>query len=593
MKKNHPLQRLRRHFLNKILASFAVVIIIIVGFTNLLILQRERLALTDNLKIQGERTATFLAQTARIGVYTESSGQLQPQVAVMLEQHGVLAAAIFSKNGKLLIKREHRDEAKQLGLTTFIDKETTLPLPQLTASPSQTIAREYDDFFLFWAPVIFNTGGFESEEDLYFPADPARQRQEIIGMTVVALSKHDLKRQVQSVLLSTILGSIVLSILCYTILHFILRYFTRPLVKLMEEINTFGITTTTRYDDLGVLTDTYAAIVEALSDSFETIHGMKQELEIKVAERTRELATTNAALAERQMGLEESLRLQAQTLRELQETQAHLVQSEKMAALGQVVAGVAHEVNNTVNFISNALPVLQRRIAALTDARNAAPGRVEEQRLQPLLDQIQTLIVNIDEGTKRTSEIVRDLQDFSRSDASGVRRFSVHDGLDSTLAIIHPEYRKRIAITKAYAPDMPQIICNPGQINQVFMNILLNAFQAIPGDGNVWISTGHEGDAVRITIRDDGPGIADRHISKIFDPFFTTKEVGKGTGLGLGICYQIITKHHGEIRVHGNEGSGAEFEIILPLAPPEQQDDTTQDAAATSSPAQRWENHAA
>ncbi|MDH4320666.1 MAG: ATP-binding protein [Desulfobulbaceae bacterium] len=593
MRKNHPLQRLRRHFLNKILASFAVVIIIIVGFTNLLILQRERLTLTDNLIIQGERTATFLAQTARIGVYTENSGQLQPQVAAMLEQHGVLAAAIFSKNGRLLIKREHRDEAKKLGLPTFIDKEIPQPKPQLNASATQTIAHEYDDFFLFWAPVIFTTGGFESEEELYFPVDPARQRQEIIGMTVVVISKHDLKHQVQSVLLSTIFGSIILSILCYTLLHFILRYFTRPLVNLMEEINTFGVTTTTRYDDLGVLTDTYSAIVEALTDSFETIHGMKKELEVKVAERTRELASTNAALAERQKGLEESLHQQAQTLRELQETQAHLVQSEKMAALGQVVAGVAHEVNNTVNFISNALPVLQRRIAALTEAGDPGPEKAKGDR-QALLEQINTLIVNIDEGTKRTSEIVRDLQDFSRSDASGVRSFSIHEGLDSTLAIIHPEYRKRINITKVYAKDMPQIICNPGQINQVFMNVLLNAFQAIPGDGNVWISTGHDKTAIRINIKDDGPGIADAVIPKIFDPFFTTKEVGKGTGLGLGICYQIITKHHGEIRVQGNEGRGAEFEIILPLAPPEQINTTTEDAAAPSRPApQRWDTHAA
>lgn len=578
MRKNHPFQKLRRHFMFKIMASFALAILLIVGLTNTLVLYKERKALLDNMALQGKRTAAFLAQTARIGVYTENGAQLQPPVSAIMEQYDVLAAAIFSKTGQMLIKREHQEQIKNLDLTDVIDKKVIQLPPFAAPSPTASIVQEQDDYFLFWAPIVLNTGGFESEEDLYFDTPPPAPHQEIIGAAVVAISKQELRRQEHSILSSTILGSVILSILCYTILYFILRHFTRPLVKLIGEVNKFGITTKARYDDLGVLTDTYSAMVEALSDSFETIHGMKKDLETKVAERTEDLAATNMALAERQNILETNNLLLADALRQLQEAQTQLVQSEKMAALGQVVAGVAHEVNNTVNFISNALPVLHRRIDNLHKEDS-------QQQRQLLLEQIYTLITNIDEGTNRTSEIVRDLQDFSRSDATDdPKPFSVHEGIDSTLAIIHPEYRKRITITKEYEPTLPTIVTNPGQINQVFMNIVLNAFQAITGDGVVHISTRHDNGKIHIHIKDNGPGIPDEIVSQIFDPFFTTKEVGQGTGLGLGICYQIIHKNYGEIIVHGNEGDGAEFEIILPLAPPDYENNDQPMAAIPSSP---------
>ena len=568
MRKNHPLQKLRRHFLTKIMASFALTIIVIVGLTNFLILHKEHQALLNNMKIQGERTAAFLAQTSRLGVYTENNSQLQSPVTAILEQYNVLTAAIFSQTGKLLFKQDQGTHPQLPDIETSLDAENP-QLPSFSPSATAPITQENNDYFLFWAPITFNTGNFKNEEDLYFEEAPPTPQIEIIGIAAVAISKQGLKRQQNHILLNTIAGSLILSILCVSSLFFILRHFTRPLTKLISEVNTFGITTKTRYDDLGVLTDTYTAMVEALSDSFETIHGMKKDLEVKVVERTKELETTNEALADRQLGLEKSYNLQAETLRELQETQAHLVQSEKMAALGQVVAGVAHEVNNTINFIANALPALQQRIADLQKENTNPQEENTEQYQQNLIEQIKTLIINIDEGTKRTSEIVRDLQDFSRSEAPGLKYFSINEGLESTLAIIHPEYRNRITITKDYGNNIPQITCNPGQINQVFMNILLNAFQAIPDNGTVNIKTRQDDAKVFIYIKDDGPGIAAEIITKIFDPFFTTKDVGQGTGLGLGICYQIINNHHGEIKVHNNKDKGAEFEIILPITPPE------------------------
>lgn len=571
MRRNHPLQKLKRHFLFKIMASFAITIIAIVGLTNFLILHNEHQALIDDIKLQGIRITVFLAKTSRLGVYTENKSQLQPPAMAIMEQYNVLAAAIFSHSGELLVKH---DNTKTHQPDTKISLEAEDPkLPFFPTANAKPIIQEYDDYFLFWAPIIFNTGSFKTEEDLYFNEDPPTPHNEIIGTAAVAISKQGIMRQQARILLNTIGGSVFLAFLCVAALFIILRHFTRPLAKLIAEVNTFGITTKTNYDDLGVLTDTYTAMVEALSDSFETIHGMKKDLETKVAARTKELAESNATLADRQRVLEESNHLLANTLQELKETQAHLVQSEKMAALGQVVAGVAHEVNNTINFISNALPGLQDRIAKLQHAYTNSPGEDTEQKQHHLLEQIKTLIVNIDEGTKRTSEIVRDLQDFSRSESPGMRYFSVHEGLESTLAIIHPEYRNRITITKDYGNNIPQITCNPGQINQVFMNILINAFQAIKGNGSVNIKTTQKDGQIHILIKDDGHGIPEEIITKIFDPFFTTKDIGKGTGLGLGICYQIIHKHHGKIKVHSDKNQGAEFEIILPIEPPEQENE--------------------
>ncbi len=577
MRRNHPLQKLRRNFLTKIMMAFAIAIIAIVGFTNTLILHKERHALLHNLEVQGKRTASFLAQTTRVGVYTENTSQLQPPMTAIMKQYDVLSVAIFTKTGHLLLKQEHQELTKQMGITNLINEKKLTPPSFPLLVDSAAIIQENDSYFLFWAPVVFNSSNFNTEEDLYFDTPPPAPQIEQIGTAVVAISIQGLKRQEHNVWVGTIIGSTILAMLCYAILYFILRHFTRPLAKLIDEVNKFGVTTKTHYDDMGVLTDTYSAMVEALSESFETIHGMKKDLETKVEMRTRDLATSNKALAVRQEVLENQNKLLAATLQRLKDTQSQLVQSEKMAALGQVVAGVAHEVNNTVNFISNALPVLQRRIENLL-------GEDEEQQQQFILHQITTLITNIDEGTNRTYEIVRDLQDFSRTNTTGMQHFSVNGGLDSTMAIIHPEYRKRITITKDYEKQLPQIICNPGQINQVFMNILLNAFQAIPVAGTVNIQTRKRHNKIHVYIRDNGPGIAAETIPHIFDPFFTTKEVGQGTGLGLGICYQIIHKHHGEIKVHSINGQGAEFEIILPITQPEPTDSETEQAEIELSP---------
>lgn len=267
--------------------------------------------------------------------------------------------------------------------------------------------------------------------------------------------------------------------------------------------------------------------------------------------------------------------------RNLQETQAQLIQSEKMAGLGQLVAGVAHELNNPISFIYANLKELRRYSAAFSEIlrllKTEADDGLSPQHLQEKLRQIDQkydlgfieadidkLIDESAEGSRRVKNVVQNLRNFSRLDEGEYKAVDLHDGLESTLTLLQPEMKGRITVHKEYG-KLPLVACNPGQLNQVFMNLLLNAVQAIEGEGEIWVSTCAFDDRVEIKIRDNGKGIPEDIRHRIFDPFFSTKPVGKGTGLGLSISYKIIEAHHGKITLESTEGQGTTFTIVLPL----------------------------
>jgi signal transduction histidine kinase len=276
-------------------------------------------------------------------------------------------------------------------------------------------------------------------------------------------------------------------------------------------------------------------------------------------------------------------------LADLKEAQSQLVHSEKMASLGQLTAGIAHEINNPINFVSANVRPLQRDIAMLLDilARYSSleptaeiGARLAELRelrseleIDYIIEEIDKLIRGIDDGARRTAEIVKGLRNFSRVDESDLKRVDLHEGLDSTLVLLQNSYKDRIEVIRDYA-DIPDVECYPGQLNQVFMNLLTNAIQSIDGPGTITIRTARDVDSVRVSIRDTGAGIPDEIRERIFDPFFTTKDVGKGTGLGLSITLGIIRKHHGLIEIDSAPGQGTTFTLTLPIdqtqaAPPE------------------------
>lgn len=299
-------------------------------------------------------------------------------------------------------------------------------------------------------------------------------------------------------------------------------------------------------------------------------------LEAKVLERTEALQTSNVELNK--------------ALSNLKEAQTQLVEAEKMASLGQLTAGIAHEINNPINFVtSNIKPLkldfedlknLLKRYEAISPQDNITEKLADIEQFKQQIDidyvhsEIDTLIRGIEDGANRTAEIVKGLRTFSRLDESDLKFVDLHEGLNSTMVLLRNNIPKNVQVIFHYG-ELPKIECFAGKLNQVFLNIINNALNAIKmkpeqGDESLTISTRyHESEKqVSISIRDSGIGMTEKVKEKIFEPFFTTKDVGEGTGLGLSIVFSIIEKHHGRIMVESEPGKGAEFIIYLPLHVP-------------------------
>jgi signal transduction histidine kinase len=267
--------------------------------------------------------------------------------------------------------------------------------------------------------------------------------------------------------------------------------------------------------------------------------------------------------------------------RELQETQLQLIQSEKMAALGQLVAGVAHELNTPMGAIHSNNQSQGKALARLIDELGSpANGLLEH---AAILENLRDMNAVNEAAARRIIEIVSNLRRFARLDESDWKQADLREGLDETLALVEHQTRGRIQVVRSYG-DIPLVGCYPGQLNQVFMNLIGNAIQAIAGEGRIDVECFREGDQVCVRVRDDGHGIPEDALSRIFDPGYTTKGVGVGTGLGLSIAYRIATNHRGSLRVKSEVGRGSEFTLSIPIAlpPPKTLSTTSAYTALTS-----------
>ncbi len=318
-----------------------------------------------------------------------------------------------------------------------------------------------------------------------------------------------------------------------------------------------------------------------------------------IADRTQWLNENNLRLEEevkRRIGTEEKLRASKAeleiTVKQLRTTQSQIIQTEKMASIGQLAAGVAHEINNPTAFVSSNLRTMARyqidlirlvdtyekvlselashcdapqHTETVTAAMDQSRRMADEIDLEFMRDDFPDLIEESLEGAERIKKIVADLKDFAHPGKKGRVQTDINQGLDSTINIVWNEIKYNSRLEKDY-DDLPPVLCYSQQINQVFMNLLINAAQAIDKDGLIVVRTRYSEDQVLVQISDNGCGIPAAIQSQIFDPFFTTKEIGQGTGLGLSMSYSIIEKHDGRIEVDSKEGEGTTFSIYLPVA---------------------------
>jgi two-component system, NtrC family, sensor kinase len=366
------------------------------------------------------------------------------------------------------------------------------------------------------------------------------------------------------------------------------RVIARPICELttitsrsIQDSNFDLKVTVTSTDEIGLLSHSFNQLIESVRQLLQQQKQANQQLEDKVAERTQELSKKNDRLK--------------QLLEELSQTQAQMIHSEKMSSLGQMVAGVAHEINNPVNFIhGNLEPVdtyiqdFLRLIEAYQqyypNPPEALQAKIDEIEPNFLAEDLHKILQSMRVGTNRIREIVLSLRNFSRLDEAELKTVNLHEGIDSTLLILQHRLkatpkRQEISIVKDYG-QLPEIDCYPGQLNQVFMNLLANAIDALEEadqkrsiseiDANpntIWIRTRSlDENRVVIAISDNGLGIPENVRSRLVDPFFTTKPVGHGTGLGLSISYQIIVKtHNGKLNCYSIPGGRTTFEIEIPI----------------------------
>ncbi len=289
------------------------------------------------------------------------------------------------------------------------------------------------------------------------------------------------------------------------------------------------------------------------------------------------------ALENIEMHSDQKLRIEEllQANRQLEEAQNQLLQSDKMASIGYLAAGVAHEINNPIGYVYSNLGTLEKYVqdvfsmidnyeqaeGAITDSAVRTRLKVAREKLDItfIKEDLRALMAESKDGINRVKNIVQSLKDFSYINAANEWHFAnLHQGIDSTLNIVNNEIKYKCEVIKQYG-TLPELECLPSQLNQVFMNLLINAAHAIEERGTITVRTGTEGDEVWVEITDTGKGIVPEHLQKIFDPFFTTKPIGKGTGLGLSLSYGIIQKHRGRIEVYSEVGKGTTFRVCLPV----------------------------
>lgn len=569
------IQKLKRSYNARILLVFIGGMVFLAIGLDLLFIHIQRKSYTEHTRHNGLATARLLAQAVQVGVFAETANMMRPVVDSLLLQEDIYRVVVLNGKEEILLDR-------QIGKR--IQEEEDDSLQQL-----DIVRREGNNFldlahsFVFWWPVMSSVA-YSGEDELYFLDEESEtQEKKLIGWVAISTSKDKFETEVRQLILRTgflVAVVLILAIFCTVTL---LNKMMHPLRDLVAKVGIVGESEAGR-GDINLLDTTYSTLLERLEQSFATIDELRLNLEQKVIERTSELAMANSDLERKKETLKESNASLEQALQEIKEAQAQLIHSEKMAALGQLVAGVAHEVNNNINFIVTAAPALEKvleGIKKITDAYHeagiqetdremlAALKRAEDLRehlgIDTLYKNIDLVLSSIREGCSRSVKIVSELTSFSRQDSDDLNEFDVNEAIFSSWNFVDTRYKGKVRLVTELG-KVPLVTCAGGRIRQVFLNIMNNGVQAIAdAGGTLTVTTFSDQEMVHVRFADTGYGIAKEDLPRIFDPFFTKKEVGQGTGLGLGICYKIMARHHGKIRVESGKGSGTAITISLPI----------------------------